>query len=322
MRRPWLLVAVAVICSSMAAAQPSQTLADVLQQESIPFPPSSIPDLNADVASFATLNDANEFVIAYYRADPNGERLLPPLLITRFNKRDGRWQHLPMLNPKVNVLDVTADCLGSVMSVQKSGGRYYMSLHMTPSAGCILVLRDDLTVDQTLAGMIESFFQSGLMLYMGDMVHFADVHPETLWLYDPAKRTTTQMYPQPHDPLREPFSARLKNVVNRQQCQANNWGCDPSRFGSDIEFPLQVNDQTKAFAFRVRFTTEGFLTREQAEDSGQWDDDEYVYVYQLSPFRWREFSIYDLKPKFGTDSLPDLLAPGLIDKVFATPAPN
>lgn len=215
-----------------------------------------------------------------------------------------------------------ADCLGPVINIVKHEELYYLSLDLTPSAGCIVILRDDFTTDQTLAGTIEEFFPSGLMLYMGAMVHFADVHPETLWLYDPHKRTSTLMYPQPNDPLREAFSARLKSALNDQQCQTNNWSCDPSQFSSTISVPLQVNDQTNAFAFRVQFDTDGFLTREEAEDSGNWDDDEYVYVYQLSPFRWREFSIYDLKPKFGTDSLRDLLAPGLIDKVLATPAPN
>jgi hypothetical protein len=75
-------------------------------------------------------------------------------------------------------------------------------------------------------------------------------------------------------------------------------------------------------AFRITFQPDGFTDRYEAEDSGLFDDDDYVYIYQLTPFRWREFSIYDLKPKFGTDSLQELIAPAMIKKVFATPAPH
>jgi hypothetical protein len=75
------------------AAQDYQSLAEVLKQESIPFPPTSIPHLNAEISSFATLNDTNEFVIAYYLADRTSQRLLSPLLITRFDKIAGKWQH-------------------------------------------------------------------------------------------------------------------------------------------------------------------------------------------------------------------------------------
>jgi len=45
-------------------------------------------------------------------------------------------------------------------------------------------------------------------------------------------------------------------------------------------------------------------------------------VFQLKGFGWREFSIYDLKPKFGTDSPQTLISPETIEKVFAKAVPN
>ncbi len=304
-------------------AQQYQTLADVLKQESIPFPPASIPHLSADITSFATLNNANQFVIAYYLADRAGQRLLPPLLITRFNKVNGQWQHTGLDHPQVQEPGGgLADCLGSVLRVQENNRRYFLTLHWNPSAGCLLILKNDLTIDQTLPGGPAAFFKSGSFLYTGNMVHFASVHPETLWLYDPDNRTSKQVYPQPDDPLRSAYSARLAKAINDNRCHVNNWACNPQEFSSDIGFPVEVNDETGSVAFRVTFDPEGFMTREEAEDSGQWNDDDYVYICQLKPFRWRAFSIYDLKPKFGTDSLPDLLLPEKIENVFATPAPN
>lgn len=316
----------AVLMLYMAApcliAQDYQTLAEVLKQESIPFPPASIPHLNAEITSFATLNDESQFVIAYYLADRTDQRLLSSPFITRFNKTSGQWQHTGLDDSKVQVQGGSTECIGSVLRVQANNGRYYLTLHWNPSAGCLLILRSDLTVEQTLTGGLAAFFKSGSFLYTGNMVHFASVHPETLWLYDPGTRTSKQIYPQTDDPLRNAYSARLVKAINENQCRVNNWSCNPEEFTSDIRFPIAVNNETGSVAFRVTFETEGFLTREEAEDSGQWDDDDYVYIYQLKPFRWRAFSIYDLNPKFETNSLPELLRPEMIEKVFATTAPK
>ena len=139
------------------------------------------------------------------------------------------------------------------------------------------------------------------------MVHFAPVNPETLFLYDPVTDKSQEIYPRKNDPFRKNFSERLGEIIDEKRCQDNNWPCDPSDFESRIA-PIEVNDATRSLAFRVEFGTEGLLTRGEDEDSGKWDDDEYVYIYQLRPPRWREFSIYDLKPKFGTASLKGLLA--------------
>jgi hypothetical protein len=69
----WRLFLTYVVLLSAAGtslrAQQHLTLADVLQQESIPFPPASIPHLNALITSYATLNDSQGFLVAYYLAD-------------------------------------------------------------------------------------------------------------------------------------------------------------------------------------------------------------------------------------------------------------
>jgi hypothetical protein len=154
------------------------------------------------------------------------------------------------------------------------------------------------------------------------MVHFASVRPETLWLYNADTRKSELIYPPSQDPFRSAYSQRLAAIVDEDRCRSRNWSCDPREFTSSIGLPVVVNEATRAFAFQVTFETGGFLDREESENSGQWDDDNYVYVYRREPFGWREFSLYDLKPKFGTNSLKDLLSPDNIVKVFATPAPN
>ena len=316
MRRMLMLAALVMVWNFTAFAQLHRNPADILQDS--PY----APDVDAKTNGFATLMDADEGLAAYYLTGWNGEQLPRSIWISRLNKRTGQWQRGLLPTLQVQVLYTMTDCRGPINRFDKNAGHYYLGLDLTPSAGCILVLNQDLSVDNVLAGVIETFLPSGSLLYLGDMVHFADVHPETLWAYDPRKGVSTQLYPQSDDPFRAAFSARLAKAMNEQQCNTNNWGCDPSRFTSAIDLPIAVNDETGSFAFHVHLDPEGFVTYEEAQDSGHWDDDEYVYVYQLSPLRWREFSLYDLKPKFGTDSLKDLLTPERLAKVFAVPAPK
>ncbi len=305
--------------------QQDPTLADVLKQNSVSFGPISVSHLKDRITSYTTLNADHEFLIAYYLDNPGNEMHFP-LFLTRFDKLSGKWQEASLTGLQVKISEETEpeiwdDCIGSAVSLEGSGDWYYLNLHWNPSAGCLVVLNRDLTVRRTLTGWTSAFFKSGLLIYEGNMMHFASVHPVTLFLYDPVTNSFQEIYPQKKDPFRKNFSERLEEVIDEKRCQQNNWACDPDDFESGIG-PIEVNDETRALAFRVQFGTEGFLIREEAEDSGKWDDDEYVYIYQLDPLRWREFSVYDLKSKFGTDSLKGLLAPEKLGQVFATPAPR
>ena len=302
------------------AAEQNETLAEALRRESIPFPPVSIPHLDSQITSYATLNDDQEFLIAYYLLARRNE-LRTPLFVTGFNKKTGRWRHKSLADIKVKAFEerpeeLEADCLGSVLSIQRSRGRFYLDLHLSPSAGCLLILSRDLDVWQALGGWTNAFFKSGLLVFSGNMVHFACVHPGTLFLYDPAERKSEQIYPPKNDRLRNAYSARLEKVISPEQCAQSNCACDPQTFTSNPG-SISVDDQTRSLAFRVDFEPDGFLTKEE-QDDGSWDDDHYVYIYQLNPRRWRAFSIYDLKPKFGTDSLPELLTPAKLEEIFAT----
>jgi hypothetical protein len=318
------LVMAELLLGGGASAQQNPTLAGILKQEGVPLPPSEIPHRDSQVTSYAALNDDREFLIAYYLDNPENE-LRFPLFLTLFDKRSTKWHHVELSDVKVNIFagtdyELPDDCLGSVLSVKRDHASYYLDIHLTPSAGCLLILKQDLSVSQTLDGWTAGFFKSGLLVYSGDMVHFADVHPETLFLYDPVTKKRLQLYPPKHDPFRDDFSTRLEKVIDHNRCAENNWACEPDRFATVID-SIEVNDETKSLAFRASFETEGFLMRDQAETTDQWDDDQYAYIYQLHPLRWREFSIYDLKPKFGTDSLREMLAPAKLKQVFSTPAP-
>ena len=314
-----MVLLILLALAPFAASQQAETLADVLKREAIPLT-ASIPNLNARITSYATLNDDQEFLIAYYLLGED-DALRAPLYLARFQKKTRHWQHKSLTDVKLGFFEESPqkseiDCLGSVLGIQRDHARYYLDLHLSPSASCLLVLSQDLEVWQTLAGWPGPFFPSGLLIFHGDMVHFACVHPERLFVYDPNKRTTEQIYPQEGDRFRSDFSSRLKKTIDLNQCAANNCECDPETFSSSIE-AIAVNGETVALAFRAVFTMSGFAARGQLGTADASDTDKYTYVYQLNPRRWRAFSINDLKPKFGTDSLPDLLTPARLEQVFA-----
>jgi len=179
-----------------------------------------------------------------------------------------------------------------------------------------------LTVHQTLAGWSAAVFKSGLLAYEGNLVQSAPIHPAKLFIYDPVARESQMIYPQKRDPARRDFSGRLARLIDETQCRENNWPCDPDDFESSIAEPIEINDATQALAFRVVFGTQGFIPRNEAAGSGEQAVDRYVYVYQLKPQRWREFSADDFESRFGTEPLRELLTPRKLRQVFASPSPR
>ena len=127
--------------------QQNLMLADVLKQNSVSFDLSSVSHLKDPITSYATLNTDREFLIAYY-LDNSGNELHFPLLLARFDKRSGTWQEASLTDLKVKIFpdaepEMQDDCIGSVVSFEGNSDWYYLNLHWTPSAGCLLILNHD-----------------------------------------------------------------------------------------------------------------------------------------------------------------------------------
>jgi hypothetical protein len=117
-----LILVVASALLTQLAAQENPTLSAVLEEHSIPFPPTSIPHRNTKTTSFAMLDADPEFITAYYLDTKN--ELRAPLLLRRYNKITGKWDYMPYSESRLKVSDNSDNsgipCLGSVTSVQKS----------------------------------------------------------------------------------------------------------------------------------------------------------------------------------------------------------
>jgi hypothetical protein len=167
--RPTICAAfVVAIVIGHAIAQQNPTLGDVLRGQLVPFSPMTIPNLDKRITSFAMLNDDRTFLIAYYLDTP--ENLLRfPIFITSLDKETGNWRHKALHSVRVTVFEnsdhpIQDDCLGSVISVERSEKRYFLNLHFNPSAGCLIILNLDLSVDHTFGGSLAAVFKSGLIV--------------------------------------------------------------------------------------------------------------------------------------------------------------
>lgn len=297
--------------------QQADPMRDVLQQNSLgPAALATAPGASLRISSYAIFNSDTEFVIGYYVA--TGEEVLkPPLVIARLDKTTNQWEQRQFDGFSLKPLEgmpISAGWIGSVNGISRAGPWLYVGLHLSPSAVCMVVLDPQLEVVDTIPGWIRAHFSSGAVIYEGNMVHFADVHPASLFLYEPRTRTKRLIYPQAGDRERADFSARLSKLIDPQRCSRNNWGCDTSRFTSDVG-EVAVNEDANTVAFRVQYQPEGFLDREKAEDLGL-DDAEYIYIVRLKDSAYRSYSIYDVKPMFGTDVLSELLEPQRLKNIF------
>src|SRR5689334_16512684 len=81
-------------------AQQGETLAQVLARNSIPGD-AAIRNLSSPITSYDVLNDATQFVIAYY-IDDGSNQLRFPLYVSRFDKRTREWRNHALENVKVD----------------------------------------------------------------------------------------------------------------------------------------------------------------------------------------------------------------------------
>jgi hypothetical protein len=322
--RSAFVVSLCLLVAHVASAQ-GRSLADLLQRYGIPLPSDQRIRLNDVPSNDTPLNTDAEFAFAYRLTTLEGG-LSGPVQFIRYDKRRMQWTQVTIAGSKFNFQQrLEVPCEGMVGEVEHQLDSYFIGMEISPSAECTLVLREDshgaIGLESVLDGWVAVYLKPSTVIYSGSMVHFADVHPETLWMYDLQSKKVTLLYPQPHDPFRDDFSTKLEQVIDQKRCRTNNWACEPDRFSSVVEKPV-VSDETHCLAFHVNFETEGFLDPDEADKLEQFQGQEYAYFFQLQPFRWREFRVNDLKSKFRTDVLQQLISPKMIEKVFATPAPN
>jgi hypothetical protein len=168
-----------LVSAALQAGGNWPTLAETLRDAGVPIPSDAAGA--GRITSFAESDDARWFVIAYYDEMPDG--LLHELHVRAFDKRLRIWR------------SVTMESIGSILSIARRGGLFYIEGHSSPSATPLLVLDQRLSLKRRLDGWPKLFLADGRLLFVRSMRHFAPTHAEVLAQYDPASDHDVTIYP-------------------------------------------------------------------------------------------------------------------------------
>lgn len=275
-------------------------------------------DLNMPI-QYGTYNGNTEFVLALQRLSSSNSLDPNSLQIMRYDKQAKAWTRAELAGFKTEVLPgFVTSCLGAAGGVEKFGELFYVSIELSPSAVCQLVVSDDLKLRTVLSGWPVAHFPSGAVVLRGSMVHFAPTHPLRMSLFDPQKAVAVSIYPPVADQLRSAYINRLRaQLPQADRCQGENCASDPAQFDGDLG-SIAVDEKTGSLAFVVKFSPIGFISFEKLAHSPEWFE-EVVYFYRLfpGPVIHREFLAADVKSRYGTSSLDELLKPDILARIFA-----
>jgi len=178
------LVVALLACSPAVAVAEWPTLRQELAKHGIDA--SRLEDADRQITSYAVRAESDWFAIAYYWY--GGSDLLPPeLRIRTLERASGSW--------RFRILHANDRTGGSAVGIQRVRGVIYLDLHLTPSAGELIALSEDLRVRRRLSGWSSLLMPDGRMLYENSMTHFAPAHPGSVSLYDPEADRDVRVYP-------------------------------------------------------------------------------------------------------------------------------
>jgi hypothetical protein len=296
------------------------TLAEILRQNSVPFPPPEADTATA-ITSFGVVNEPSQFAIAYYR-DSGAVALTPPLYVLRYDKSAQQWYRREFNQGEVKApftagltpgqKPLMVDCLGSA-SISAAAGSLLVSTHLSPSAECTMILGSDLRLVSAFSGWEVAELGSEIVVERSE-THFAPTHPLRLALLDLATGRERDLFPPVNDRFRKQFQQRLAALRNDDWCRKYNASCDPQQMSTDLG-KIAVNADAGAVAIEVTFSSEGFGPTAQL----RLGNEKCFYVFQLTPrLKYREFRESDLQRMFGIATPDTLVRLQVLQGIFAT----
>ena len=160
------------------------TLREVLAKDQINA--DDFADADRQISGFAVRADRDWFAIAYYWH--MGTDSLPDELRLRTRDRSaGKWRYAEFTGNQRQG--------GSALRIARVNGLVYLDLHLTPSAGSLLVLTEELEIKRRIAGWSSLILADGRVIYENNMTHFAPYHPGSVSLYDPRADRELPLFP-------------------------------------------------------------------------------------------------------------------------------
>jgi hypothetical protein len=318
-----LLASVAIAWRDVRAAD--DTLRQELASNDLVPDEKILKNLDKSITSWAELDDAKQFVIAYYVDDGTG-LLQPPLFLDRYDRKSKEWKSAALPDAQAKSADTLVPCFGSVMSVTSSAGRLFLDTHINPSAGCTLILTADMKLETSLYGWLVGRLGEDTLIYHRSQIHFAPVHPAEVALYDlRTKRDVTIFPPKPEPAIRRARAAQLTEFYNSNEgwCNKNNDPCDPEYFDSDLQGEVATNEAESALALLISYEQIQLVQGDVQKPSGPKN---VLYVYrglgEHAKMEYREMLLEDASVRFGDVSLQNLLKPAVLRKIFSETPPK
>jgi hypothetical protein len=314
-----LLLAGSVAIDGSNARAASDSLRQALAAKHLPIAEAKLANLDKKITSWAELDDASQYVIAYY-VDDGTRRLQPPLYLERYDKKRGEWKSAALSDQEPGDGAVDTPCFGSVLSVQAAENHLFLETHINPSAGCLILLSAEFKPEASLYGWLVGRIGEDKLVYHRSEVHFAPVHPAEIALFDlRTKRDVTIFPPKPDSPIRQARAEQLRDFYqgNEKWCNENNDPCDPEDFDSEVQGPVATSDKEAALAFLISYQQIQMAAGELQKPSGPKD---VLYVYRRvndeAKMEYRELLLSDAKARFDDVTLQKLLQPEVLRKIF------
>jgi len=311
-----------LICSATTPMTAAETLKEALAAKNLPLAEAKLANLDKNITSGAELDEADQFVIAYYVDDGTGA-LNPPLFIDRYDRKSKEWKSAALPDASRKSAEIDDLCYGSILDIRAAGGRFFLDTHINPSAGCLLVVSPDMKLEASLFGWMLARLGNNLLIYERSQVHFAPVHPAEVAVYDlRTKRDTTIFPPGELTPARQARVAQLREFYkpNEEWCNKNDDPCDPQSFDSGLQGPVVTSEADFAAAFLISYQQIQFAQGHVQKPSGPKD---ILYVYRRlddeAKMQVREMPLQEAKSRFGDVPLQQLLLPETLQKIFESP---
>jgi len=268
----------AVLCTILglfllATHLQAQSLGEVLRQNNVPVTLLPEEESGRSITGFAILDRGTLFLIAYY--EKQQENLLePPLHVLSYSRPDRAVRRATLLGEKATTFPfvakeraiLSAICMGSVLGIAEAAGFVTIDTHINPSAGCLLVLTDQLQFQAQLYGWALAPLSDGALLLQGSEVHFAATHPASLFVYSPQTDALEKVYPRDADPDRKDYVEAIHRALNEAgiplHCRARDTSCIAELLSSSISEVLVAADG-RSFRFTAQLSSEGWTPDDQ-----------------------------------------------------------
>lgn len=305
-----------------ARADDAKTLRETLAADGISVEGTSLANLDKRITSGATLNNADEFLIAYYLDDGSG-LLNPPLYLHRLDRKNNIWTSGALVEAASSPDAADSVCFGAVLDIGSLLDRYILETHINPSAGCVLIVSHELKFSSVLYGWVLGHFDDGSIIFHRNQIHFATVHPAEIAVYQEKNRKDFTFFPPKSvTPVREMLTAELRDFYHTHQdyCVKANDPCDPMEFDSSLTGQIAVNEHSHSAAFAISYELQGY-GQDEKKPSGPTA---VIYVYRnlddANKVECRELLSADVKARFGDISLQKLVEPAQLEMIFENAA--